>query len=68
MATAIQGAVIAGEKGPTVDYYRKCESCGYVFQVSTTRRTFTQGIKVLSDVPSARMTRKLSLTSSGRVR
>ena len=30
MATAIQGAVIAGEKGPTVDYYRKCESCGYV--------------------------------------
>ncbi len=30
MATAIQGAVIAGEKGPTVDYYRKCEACGYV--------------------------------------
>ena len=32
MATAIQGAVIAGEKTspPSVDYYRKCESCGYV--------------------------------------
>lgn len=29
MATAIQGAIIAGEKGSTVDYYRKCESCGY---------------------------------------
>ena len=31
MATAIKGAVIAGEKTnpPSVDYYRKCESCGY---------------------------------------
>ena len=29
MATAIKGAVIAGEKGSTVDYYRKCEACGY---------------------------------------
>lgn len=29
MATAIKGSVIAGTKGSTVDYYRKCESCGY---------------------------------------
>ncbi|MBQ4403948.1 MAG: hypothetical protein II857_06000 [Selenomonadaceae bacterium] len=32
MATVVEGAVIAGEKSnpPSVDYYRKCESCGYV--------------------------------------
>ena len=30
MATAIRGAVIAGEKDNTVDYYQKCEACGYV--------------------------------------
>ena len=29
MATAIKGAIIAGTKGSTVDYHRKCESCGY---------------------------------------
>ena len=29
MATVIKGAAIAGTKGSTVDYYRKCESCGY---------------------------------------
>ena len=32
MATVIEGAVIVGEKTnpPSVDYCRKCESCGYV--------------------------------------
>ena len=36
MATAIKGSVIAGTKGSTVDYYRKCESCGYTSSLMCT--------------------------------
>ena len=54
MATAIKGAIIAGTKGSTVDYHRKCESCGY-----TTPRIWLMCTATLLGVRSAETNRIL---------